>query len=249
MIVEMLKFSGPILVAHGVVFGALVLGIRRLLLQTALKAVRGVQQAESEVRKKEGAILRQIEEHDKEFARRQAEAEETLERRRRQSEADVNQMRDKLIEEAKLESRRIIERARQNEENMRQQLVLEMEGLAMNQAGQMLDMVLSEAVIGALHRCLIEELFDALDEMDTEGITVEADAVTVRSSQALADDHRERLHAILKNKFNAETRIETVVDPELMGGLALKLGSLEIDGSLRNRLREAQAEISKNAKR
>lgn len=245
--VEMLKFSGPILIAHGLVFGALVFAARRLIMRSARRAVGAVRQVESDLRAKEAAILRQIEEHDKEFARRQAEAAEEIDRRRRQSETEIEQAREKAVEDAKIESRRIVERARQSEENMRRRLTQETEERAMGQAQRMLEMIFSDKVVAALHASLLDELFEALEEMETGGITVEADEAEVRVAHPLDDGRRGRLQTLLKSKFGIDARISENVDAGLLGGLAFKLGSLEIDGSLRNRLREAQAEIGKEA--
>jgi F-type H+-transporting ATPase subunit delta len=55
------------------------------------------------------------------------------------------------------------------------------------------------------------------------------------------------LAKLLSEKFGANVAIEEKLDKELLAGIIFKLGSLEIDGSLRNRFREAAAEVKKSA--
>lgn len=243
--IEILKFAGPILLVHLTVFVLVILLIKRLLLNTTQQAVKTVRQVETEVRKKEAGIVRQIEEHEKELARYRAEAEETLERRRRQSEQELAQMRDKMMEEARTESEQILRRARQEEENMRQRMELALEEKAVERAGEILGMVFSDEAFASLSAVLLEELVEALSEMDADGITVDGSEIEFRSAQPLDDKQRERLGNLVKEKFGIDAVVQEKVDETLLGGLAFKLGSLDIDGSLRHRLLEAQEMIRK----
>jgi F0F1-type ATP synthase delta subunit len=65
------------------------------------------------------------------------------------------------------------------------------------------------------------------------------------SSHPLSAGQKERLEKLLAEKFNATIEVNEKVQKDLIAGLVFKLGSLEIDGSLSNRLQEAAAEIKK----
>ena len=58
----------------------------------------------------------------------------------------------------------------------------------------------------------------------------------VTSAHALSDDQLTQLAARLKAREGKEIKIKTKVDPELLGGLVVKIGSRQIDGSIRTRL-------------
>ena len=73
---EIIKILIPIGATYLLVLAATVFIIRRFVLSDAAEAVNKIKQVETEVRKKEEAIRREIEEHEKEFARKKAEAEE-----------------------------------------------------------------------------------------------------------------------------------------------------------------------------
>ncbi|MGZ5960366.1 MAG: F0F1 ATP synthase subunit delta [Rhizomicrobium sp.] len=63
----------------------------------------------------------------------------------------------------------------------------------------------------------------------------------VTSARALSDAETIELKAILKSKLGRDPRLETKVDPNLLGGLVVKVGSRMIDSSLRTKLTSIRA--------
>ena len=60
--------------------------------------------------------------------------------------------------------------------------------------------------------------------------------VHVRSAVRLADDQRERLLSELREALNREPVLEMQVDPDLLGGLVVRVGDSLFDGSVRTRI-------------
>jgi F-type H+-transporting ATPase subunit delta len=61
-------------------------------------------------------------------------------------------------------------------------------------------------------------------------------AAEVTSAHELSAAETAELRAVLKDKLGREPRLTTHVDPKLLGGLVLKVGSRMIDSSLRAKL-------------
>jgi F-type H+-transporting ATPase subunit delta len=61
-------------------------------------------------------------------------------------------------------------------------------------------------------------------------------AATVTSARPLNENETAELKRILKEKLGREPQLETKVEPKLLGGLILKVGSRMIDASLRAKL-------------
>ena len=59
---------------------------------------------------------------------------------------------------------------------------------------------------------------------------------SVTSARALSDAETNALKAALKAKLGREPRLQSKVDPSLLGGLVVKVGSRMIDSSLRTKL-------------
>jgi F-type H+-transporting ATPase subunit delta len=61
-------------------------------------------------------------------------------------------------------------------------------------------------------------------------------SATVTSAQALKAEQLTALSGTLKDTFKREVRLATEVDPSLIGGLVVKVGSRQIDSSLKAKL-------------
>lgn len=243
---EMIKVIIPIVVAHIFVLAILIVVIKRLLLNDTMRAVKRIQAVEAEVRKKEEAIRAEIETHERAFQKQKMEAEEELQKHKTQSEKELTRMRDQMLSDAKQEADRMIEQARKHEAKLRQQIENEMEQKAVGYGSEIFKLVFGERVDAELNRQFNEELLDALGEVEGGNITVDTNEGEVTTSQAMDAEQKRRLEELLSGKFSCSVQLTERIDPELMSGLILKLGSLEIDGSLRNRFEEATQEIVKS---
>jgi len=61
-------------------------------------------------------------------------------------------------------------------------------------------------------------------------------AAEVTSAEPLSDKHVAEIKAALKAALGKDVALETTVDPSVLGGLIVKVGSRMIDGSLRTKL-------------
>ena len=61
-------------------------------------------------------------------------------------------------------------------------------------------------------------------------------AAQVTSARPLSDDETAELKSILRSKLSKDVNLEARVDPSLLGGLIVKVGSRMIDSSLRTKL-------------
>jgi len=245
---DTLKVLIPVVVAHIVIVVVVVAVVKRLLFSDSMSAVNRLRQVEVDVRKKEEAIRREIDEHEKEFARKRAEAEEAFQRRQEEAEKELARTRDQVVAEARTEADRMIDQAKKNEEKFRQQIAQDMEEKAVDYGGQVFQLVFSERMNKELNKQFVGELLDALEEVDASTITVDTSEAEFLASHTLDPEQKERLEKLLVEKFGSESRVDEKVRGDLLAGLVMKLGSLEIDGSLLNRYREAVAEVKKSAK-
>jgi len=244
---ETLAVLIPVAVAGLVALALMIMVIKQLLLGDTRRAVARIRDVEAEVRRKEERIRAEIAEHEREFERKKAEAETAMERQRQESEKELARMKDKVVADARKEGEKILDQAKKNEEKLRRQIAQDMEEKAVEYGGQIFRLVFSEEMNSALNGKFIDELLDALQEVDSSSITVDPNNAEFRSSHPIEPSRKERLESILREKFGAAIQVKEKVDENLLAGLAFKLGSLEIDGSLLSRYHEAVAEVKKNA--
>ena len=71
-------------------------------------------------------------------------------------------------------------------------------------------------------------------------------AAEVTSARALSSEEAADLKRLLKDKLGREPKLELHIDPTLLGGLKLKIGSRMIDSSLRSKLDGLRAAMKGN---
>ncbi len=108
--------------------------------------------------------------------------------------------------------------------------------------------ILRERINQELNRQFVEELLDALDEVDGGSITLDGSDVEFIASHPLDQEQKTRIEQLIQEKFGAQIRVNETIREDLLAGLVMKIGSLEIDGSLLNRYHEAVEEVKKTAK-
>jgi F-type H+-transporting ATPase subunit delta len=105
------------------------------------------------------------------------------------------------------------------------------------QQGKALSAILSQMGVSTLAKNFVlliaskRRLFVLTDIIDAFEIQA-----TVTSARTLHDGELNELKSVLKAKLGREPRLEAKVDPSLLGGLVVKVGSRMIDTSLRTKL-------------
>ncbi len=217
----------------------MVVVIRQLLLRDTIKAVAKLRDAESELGKKEDTIRKRIEENEADFRRKSAESQQELARAKETMEKELARTRESLVEEAKRERDRILEEANRNKERMRQDLARDMEAKTLDNTGRICEMVFSDEMGARVDQAFVDELLAAIEDMDASSITIAAESIEVGTGRPLSQTTKDRIKDLVARKFGVSLEVRETVVPELIAGIRLKLGSLEIDGSMQNRFREA----------
>lgn len=242
---ELLQVAIPIIIVHVVVLIVLVLAIRIALQASASKAVARVRQIEEDVRKREEDLSGEQERMDRELAERKAEAERQIDALRDDAKREAVHAKEKALTDAKRDAQKILDQAKAGEEKLRAHIEREMGEKAVDYGGRIFHLVFDDMITEELNQIFTDELIDALNEIESGSITVDTEEARVTVSQNLPDVLREKLLGVLREKFHEKAKIEEQVDESIMAGLILKMGSLEIDGSLRNRYQEAVREVQK----
>ena len=163
------------------------------------------------------------------------EAKRLMEDAKKQSEA----LRDKLEDDARNESQKIIAQGKEIVDKMQKNLAATIELRALNLAMEMIRYTFTEKGIEGLQHQLMEELVMDIENLDKERVSVKSGRAKVISSSPLTDEEKERIKKTLSNNLGYELIIEETIDQALITGFIIQIGEFVIDGSLRNKLQKA----------
>jgi F-type H+-transporting ATPase subunit delta len=74
-------------------------------------------------------------------------------------------------------------------------------------------------------------------------LEIEKRHATIESAEELSPEIREQIVSNLKRKYGTDLTTEFVVNPQLIGGMRVRLGSNVWDGSVQNRLQRLAQQI------
>jgi len=139
---------------------------------------------------------------------------------------------------AKEEAKRVLDHADGETEKIKDNMTARAHEKAIELSVEMLKAAFTGQGKEALQHELLSELIDEIRKIAKEKFTVKTKRITILSAQALKTDEKSKLAHILKDKMGGAIDIDESVDKDIIAGLIIKIGSLTIDGSIRNKLRK-----------
>jgi len=225
-------------------FGALVFVLHRILSRNVTHATGHLEALGQESMKKEEALKGRLE--DTERLRRETLSKAKNEGERLQTEAKQQAADEKarIIAEAHKEAERIVEKANESQEVLKQELAEQTEEKALLRAKEILVSTLPEDIRKKLHEDWMQSLMNnglAFDQFKPR----KDETFQVTSAFPLESKQRNELKEHLKEALKHEVQFKETVDPKLVIGMVVSCGSLVLDGSLRFRIDKAIQEVKR----
>lgn len=230
-----------------ITFVGLILGLRMLFYRQLNAALQRLQTLQEEALVKEAQLKEELRRAQQERA---AEVEKGRQEARRLLELakqEAETLRVNAEQQAKRESEKILTRGREELEKTQANLFAKIELDAIGLSTELVKYTFTQEDKEDFQHHLIAELIDEIGRLGKERFSVKTNAATVSSSFSLTAEERHHLRKALSEKLDTEVTVEEHIDPELITGLVIQIGSLIIDGSLKNKLRKA-IPLLRNAK-
>ena len=212
--------------------------MRWALFNSTEGAVKRLNDETEQARTKQSELTQKIKEADEELNKRKAEADQLARKMITEAEEKAKVEREGLIRRAREEGEEIITKAQGTKEKIRKELEKEMYLKSIDFAMHILGAILSQNAKAVLSNHLFTEFLEGLKKVDMARIGPEVVTAEVITTGPLEDHDKEQVSKILQEKLNRTIKIESQPDPQIVGGVILKFGSLALDGSLQNLIKE-----------
>lgn len=221
-----------------IICGILAFALRWFLFSSTESSVRRLDEEVERKQELQIELGKKLKHIDEELEQKRKEARDLAQRMHNDAEQSSKEKREQIIAEARKESEEILNKARESTEKMRKELEKELDIRAVGMGMEILGRVMTDKSRGALDEVLIEEFIENLKLTDTAHIGPDVQQVEVVTVNPIAVSYTTTIGQILADKLGRQVAIVTSTDPEICGGVVLKFGSLALDGSLKNLLRE-----------
>lgn len=214
--------------------------LRSLLSKNITGASAHLQQLSQDYTKKEQQAKKRLEEAEQYYQKTCAKAQQDASQLKAQFEKEIQEGKEKILEQARQESERIIERAGKTRDLLMSELDHKIDARAVERAGDLIQDVLPNHLHKEMHSHWFEELVvSGFEELSTLHVSEDISDAEVVSAFHLSPKQQELLCKRLKEKLGRDIKLKEKIDPQIVAGVVVSLGSLVLDGSLKYKIKEA----------
>ena len=199
-------------------------------------AVSRLNKETEQVRGKQVELNEKIKQANEELDVRRKEADALVAKMNEEAEEKAAKEREKIVNKARQDAEEIITKAHRTKDAVRKSLEQEMKLKAVDFAAILMKSFLTERSIDVLDENIIREFLEDLKSVDMEIVAEDVNTAEVFTARPLSADLTRMLADILKGKLEREITVQPAEDPDLIGGILLKFGSLSLDGTIKNLL-------------
>jgi F0F1-type ATP synthase delta subunit len=228
-----------------VIFLGLILMFRKIMTQNVVLATRHLDELNQDFLKREDEINRQREEIRQKSESLLTKAQQEAAQLKAQGMKEAEGERERILKMARFQSAEIIQQA----EKSRQLLISEIEERisreAINKACELIQNTLPEQFKQEVHALWVEDLIEnGFQQVKRLRIPEDVQEIKLTSAFGLTKDQRAVVSKKLREISGREIALAEEIDPKVVVGLVITIGSLVLDGSLRNKIQE-QAKSAK----
>ncbi|MBF0505015.1 MAG: F0F1 ATP synthase subunit delta [Candidatus Omnitrophica bacterium] len=222
-----------------VISGAIIFALYMVLIRTVDGAKQRLDRDAEAARQREAELNQKIKEADAELQRRKKELDVIEKKMRQEIEEAAGKQKEEILNKARQEAEEIITKAQNAREGIRREVIKTMEIKIIDYASGIISEILSVKVKENLDKSLVAEFIEKLNKVDMSRIGIDIKTADAVSATAISETLLMDISQVLKTKLSRDIKLNPKIDPALIGGVVLMFGSLQLDGSLQNALRES----------
>lgn len=226
-----------------VTFVAIVFVLRKLLYSESAKEMLRLRKLKEETAVKQRELQQKIDEAREAYEEKMAEAEEKTRAFRAKAEEEAEGLRKKTLDKAKEDAEQIVKSAFNAKEKMREEIGEEMRKKAPMLASRIFRAALSDAVREMAHKELVRDVIDKIRKTDRTAFKSRIEKGEIVSAYPLPKNDKLVIESLIHDSLGYQVPLYETEDAQLTAGVLIKLGTILIDGSLNNRLKQLEREL------
>ena len=222
-----------------VIFGGLILVLRKVLSQNVSLATRHLDELNDDYAKKEADLKRQLDDVRQKSEEIIRKAQEEAAQARAQMMKDAEAQKVKLLQETHTQAEELMQQADKSRQMLLDEIKDRIAREAVDKACELIQETLPEQFKLKVHEHWMEELMESgFAQLERLKIPEDIKEVKIISAFALNEGQRKNLTRKLKDALNKDISLKEEIDPRVVAGFIIHIGSLVLDGSLKHKIQE-----------
>ena len=202
-------------------------------------AVQDLDKLSQDYTKKEEEASKKLDEADRSYKETLSKAQDEALKLREGLLEQAKQEKEGIIQKAQKEAEGIIEQAEKTRHLLISEIEKRIDHESLKKAAGLVGQVLPEDITLQAHAGLFSEFLNgALNQLDKVAVPEDLSEAKVVSAYELQEGEQKQLIQALQKKVGEKISVVFEINAELVAGVMVILGSIEIDGSLRLRIAE-----------
>lgn len=232
------------LVMMVVIFGGLILVLRKVLSQNVTLATRHLDELNDDYAKKEADLRRQLDDVRQKAEEIVRKAQEEATQAKAQLMKDAEAQRNKLLQETHTRTEELMQQADKSRQMLLSEIKERISREAVDKACELIQETLPEQFKLKAHEHWIEELMESgFSQFERLKIPEGVHEAKIISAFPLNENQRKNLGKKLQDALNKEMILKEEVNPRVVAGFIIHIDSLVLDGSLKNKIQERARDV------
>lgn len=225
-------------VAQIIIFAVIIIILKRLIFQDTTSAINRINKLDGMNREKEKVLAQKLEETERYLEKKKKELEDEEKLLKQEAQRAAMQLQEDILKKAKTEAEDIVKKAYATKDKIRIEALIEAESKMIDMCREVLGRVISSIVQAQINDQIIQEFLKELETVDMGRVSKDVKLVEIFTGRMLSEETQEIVKVILQKRLNREIEVVVKEDHQLLAGVVMKFGTLVVDGSLFERLKE-----------
>lgn len=231
-------FIAKLLIIQVIVFVGLLFFLRYILTHSITKATSHLEELSEDYTKKQEETKKGLEEAKRESDRILADARMEAAKYKSELAQQSQQEKDKIIQEARQKSEQMLKQAEKTCELLKQEIEEKISSKAAEKAAELIQRALPDKFQKELHCLWFKESLKSDFQLDRLNLPDNIKEAQVISVFPLTEEQKKEVRTKLSKKLGNTINLKEKIDPQLIAGIVITLGSVVIDGSLKYKIQQ-----------
>ncbi|MFH1752908.1 MAG: F0F1 ATP synthase subunit delta [Candidatus Omnitrophota bacterium] len=234
-----MSFVIPAIVAQVFIFLTLIFIFKGILTKNIVLATKHIDELNQEYSKSEEAAAKKLTEANKSAQEIIAKALNEAQAKMDEAVKKTEEAKQDMLKEARTQAEEIMQQADKSKTALISEIEERIAKEAMKKAAELIQSALPDELKLATHSQWVDDLIDkGFDKIGELKIVEGIKEIKVVTAFPLKEGDRARLLKKVNGLLGKDMGLKEELDPSVVAGIVVEIGSLVLDGSLRNKIQE-----------
>ena len=227
-----------------IVFSAVVYFLKRILSGDTESAVKRLGAVYEDLLKKQKDLTEKLEAAESEYQAKKEESATIADKLAGQAMDEARKKESEILKKARLEAEDILTKAHGSREQLSKEMEIAANKKMVDSTAELLSNVYDDTMKSLIHAQFIRNFIEQAKKSDLASVDLQGQKPTLRTAIALKKEEKEQLRQVIAGGLGVpDLQVEEALDEKLIAGVAMQIGTLLLDGSFANALKESASQV------